>query len=354
VLEAVFDLEAAGRSIDPARPDWSHLCAVEPEHHPPFAVGGTPLVGARRLGRELGLRKLLVKNDGLNPTGSLKDRASFLVVAEAIRLGERQVVTASTGNAAVATAAVCAAAGLEAVIYVPESAPRAKLAAMLLHGARVVRVRGSYDDAFRMSIVHTRRGGGLNRNTAYHPLTIEGKKTVALEIWQQAGVPDAVVVPVGDGVVISGVWKGFRDLVGAGLADRVPRLVAVQAESSDAIHNLIETGAYRSARPATAADSISVADPSNAWMAARAVRETGGTCVTVTDDEIFGAQSLLARTEGIFAEPAAAAAVAGLRKAGLEPDGTNVVLVTGHGLKDVDAALGRLELPEPVEPGETC
>lgn len=350
VLEVEFDYGRIREEVDPERPDWSLLCAVEREFHPDFAVGNTPLTRAGRLGERLGLENLHVKNDGLNPTGSLKDRASFLVVAEAIRLGESEVVTASTGNAAVALAAVCAAAGKQAVIFVPEDAPRAKLVQMLLHGARVVRVRGSYDDAFRMSIAHTDTHGGLNRNTAYHPLTIEGKKTAALEIWAQGGMPDSVVVPVGDGVIISGVWKGFRDIVAVGLADRVPRLVAVQAESSDSIHNLVLTGEYRPAAPTTIADSISVSAPSNAWMAARAVKETGGQSVTVSDDEILEAQRALAETEGIFAEPAAAAAVAGLGKAGLDRGALNVVLVTGHGLKDIEAPVKRLVLPEPVDP----
>jgi len=351
VLETVFDYDAIRRKIDPAHPDWGLVCAVEREHHPSFPVGRTPIFRAARLGAALGLSGLWLKNDTLNPSGSLKDRASHLVVAEAIRLGIDEIVTASTGNAAVALAAVCASAGRRAVIYVPENAPPAKLVAMLLHGARVIRVRGTYDDAFRMSIAHTDRSGGLSRNTAYHPLTIEGKKTAALEIWQDLGrMPDSVVVPVGDGVIVSGLWKGFADIVRLGLADSPPRLVAVQSETSDAIHRLVTTGSYARAAPRTIADSISVSAPSNAFLAARVITETRGFSVTVSDAQILEAQGLLARTEGIFAEPAAAAAVAGLAKANLDPGGLHVHVVTGHGLKDIDPPLRAMALPEPIEP----
>ena len=174
------------------------------------------------LGDALGFANVWIKNDGLNPSASLKDRASFLVVAEANRLKEKTIVTASTGNAASALAAVCAAAGKRALIFVPENAPKAKLAQMLLYGATVVPVSGTYDDAFRLSLEYTAKRGGLNRNTAYHPLTIEGKKTVGLEIWQQNNwrVPDAILVPTGDGVIISGVHKAFCDLKAAGLISR--------------------------------------------------------------------------------------------------------------------------------------
>ena len=197
-----------------------------------------------RLGKAFGFENVWLKNDGLNPSASLKDRASFLVVAEANRLKEPRIVTASTGNAASALAAVCAAAGKRAIIFVPETAPKAKLVQMVLYGARVIPVKGTYDDAFRLSLEYTARKGGLNRNTAYHPLTIEGKKTVGLEIYQQNRfkVPDVILVPVGDGVIISGVYKAFYDLKAAGLIARLPRLVCVQAERSAAIHHYIRDG----------------------------------------------------------------------------------------------------------------
>jgi len=361
VLLARFEGEELRRRWNPRQPDWDLFLAVEAEHYPPFAVGRTPLVRVARLGRESGFGDLWVKNDGLNPSGSLKDRASFLVAAEAIRLGERKVVTASTGNAASALAAVCAAAGLQAVIFVPAAAPRAKLVQMVLYGAKVIPVLGTYDDAFRASLEYTGRHGGLNRNTAYHPLTIEGKKTAGLEIFAQNGarVPDAILVPVGDGVIIAGVWKAFHDLKEAGLAPRLPRLIAVQAETSDAIHHLVTTGEYRNApAPDTVADSISVSAPSNAWLAARAIRESGGFSVTVSDAEMLDAQARLARASGIFAEPAAAAVAAALPKikAGnlLNAAGQIVLLVTGHGLKNIEAPLARITLPPPVPPEQAA
>jgi threonine synthase len=358
VLEAVFDTDALKGRIDRSRPDWAGLTAVEARHFPPLVVGRTPLVPAPRLAASLRVGQLFVKNDGQNPSGSLKDRASFLVVAEALRLGESRVVAASTGNAASALSAVCASAGLEALIFVPESAPRAKLVQMVTHGARVVPVKGTYDDAFALSLAFTKARGGLNRNTAYHPLTIEGKKTVSLEIAEQLGfeAPDAVFVPVGDGVILAGVHKGFKDLVAVGLLPRMPRLVAVQAETSDAIHRFIHTGAYQNARaPRTVADSISVSCPSNAHWARRAVLETRGLSVTVSDDEMLRAQRTLAAGCGVFAEPAAAAAWAGLEKVQAGPDALPahakvVVLVTGHGLKDIEAPLKSVSIPPAIEP----
>jgi threonine synthase len=360
VLEAVFDYAAIAKRFDPARPDWSLFCAVEERYHPPYPAGGTPLHPAPRLGGELGFKNLLVKNDGLNPSGSLKDRASFLVVAEAARLKETRIVAASTGNAGTALAAVCAAAGMEAIVFVPERAPRAKLISLINYGATLYRVKGTYDDAFRLSIEYTKTRGGINRNTAYHPLTIEGKKTAAFEIFLQLGhAPDVVVVPVGDGVILAAIHKGFRDLRETGVIDRLPRLLCVQAKKSDAIHRLVATGVFSPSPGApTVADSISVSVPSNAWMAARAIKESGGFSVTVSDTEILDGQKQLAATTGVFAEPAAAAVVAGLKKAAgaeevdrpLDNKDEIVLLVTGHGLKDIHSAGKWLVLPDPIEP----
>ena len=357
VLEAEFDYICIARDFRRDKPDWDLFSAVEREYFPAYPAGNTPFSPAPRLGERLGRPGLWIKNDGLNPSGSLKDRASLLVVAEAARLGEKTIVCASTGNAASSLAAVCAAAGRRAVIFVPRSAPRAKLVQMLICGARVIPVRGSYDDAFRLSLEYTQRRGGLNRNTAYHPLTIEGKKTAGLEIFAQNGmlIPDAILVPVGDGVIISGIFKAFYDLRAAGLCDRLPRLVAVQAESSAAIHDYIVSGTFRpAASPATIADSISVSVPSNPDLARRAVLESGGFSVTVSDERIMEAQALLATEAGVFAEPAAAAAAAALLtdevRERLHPDWQIVLLVTGHGLKDVEAALSRLRIPDAIEP----
>jgi threonine synthase len=358
VLTAEFDYAAIRSKFRRSRPDWTLFSAVPPRYFPPFPVGNTPFFQTEALGHELGCANLWIKNDGLNPTGSLKDRASFLMVAEAARLGEERMVTASTGNAASALAAICAAAGRQAIIFVPEKAPRAKLVQMLIYGARVMPVRGTYDDAFRLSLDYTAKRGGLNRNTAYHPLTIEGKKTVGLEIFEQNGfrAPEAILVPVGDGVILAGVFKAFYDLKAAGLSARLPRLICVQARTSAAIHHYIQTGTYKDAhRPVTVADSISVSVPSNAYLARKAVVESGGFSVTVTDNEILRGQQVLARKTGIFAEPAAAATVAALGKLRgskrLDPKSQIVLLITGHGLKDPEAAQQHLKMPTAVESG---
>jgi len=357
VLLAQFDYVAIRRRLKKGNPDWSLFSAVEEQHYPPYPFGHTPFFPVAALGKALGFENVWLKNDGLNPSASLKDRASFLVVAEANRLKEPSIVTASTGNAASALAAVCAAAGKQAIIFVPESAPRAKLVHMLLYGARVIPVRGTYDDAFRLSLEYTARKGGLNRNTAYHPLTIEGKKTVGLEIYQQNGfkVPDVILVPVGDGVIISAVFKAFCDLKAAGLINRLPRLVCVQAERSAAIHHYIRSGKYQDAkRPDTIADSISVSVPSNAHLARKAVLESRGFSLTVSDQEILRGQRMLAERTGVFAEPAAAATVAALKKLRrselLGRKEQIVLLITGHGLKDVEAAMKSIRIPRSIEP----
>ncbi len=357
VLRVDFDYEYIHRRFECSEPDWRLFSAVEPSCYPNFAVGHTPYFPANRLQSLCGFDNVYIKNDALNPSGSLKDRASFLVAAEAIRKKIGAIVAASTGNAASALAAVCAASGLHAVIYAPAAAPKAKLLQVVLYGAELVAVDGDYDQAFALSLAHSRKKNALNRNTAYHPLTIEGKKTAALEIFAQNGmkVPQAILVPVGDGVIISGIYKGFLDLMNAGLSDRLPRLIAVQAEGSAAIHRYIQTGHFSALKMAqTIADSISVAAPSNAHMAREAIVESGGFSLTVGDEEILEAQQALASHSGIFAEPAAAAALAGLLREDcrrqLSDTDAIVLLITGHGLKDIEAPLKSTHIPEARKP----
>ena len=344
VLEAVFDYEFIKKKFDKTKPDWNLFSAVEPKYFPNYPAGNTPFFKIDNFGKEIGFNNLWIKNDGLNPSGSLKDRASFLVVAEANRIKEKNIVTASTGNAASALAAVCASDNKKAIIFVPESAPKAKLVQMYLYGAEVMKVKGTYDDAFRLSLEYTKDNPGLNRNTAYHPLTIEGKKTAGLEIFEQNNfkAPDVILIPVGDGVIISGIYKAFYDLKIAGLVDKLPRLVCVQAEKSDAVHKFIQTGIYRNAEnPKTVADSISVSIPSNAYLAKKAVKETNGFSITVSDEEILKAQSILAKKTGIFAEPSSSATVAALEKLKntelIDKKEQVVLLITGNGLKDIDS-----------------
>ncbi len=335
------------------------LPLASPEHLAPLAVGGTPLLEVPELRREVGMPRLWVKDDTRNPSGSTKDRASLLVAAKAREYGYGTIAAASTGNAATALAAVAAAAGLDAVLFVPAAAPEAKLVQMLAYGARVFRVDGSYDDAFELCLAACDRLGWYNRNTALNPFTIEGKKTAALEIAASMAPeqPDAVIVPTGDGVIISGVAKGFADLERAGLIAKRPRLIAVQPEGSASIAEALRTGATNITPVPDAtsvADSLVVQAPRNALLCLRQVRDSGGGGVTVPDARIVEAIARLARATGVFAEPAAAAALAGLdaaRSAGLVDRGERVVLlITGTGLKDVPAATRAVHRPEPIPP----
>jgi len=354
VLEVVFDYTNIQLrfNVQDRNPDWQLFSAVEAQYYPQYPVGNTPFFHAGRLAQAWNYSDLWIKFEGLNPSGSLKDRASFLMVAEATRLNENKIVAASTGNAASALAAVAASVGKEAIIFVPESAPIAKLVQIVQYGAKIMPVQGTYDDACALSLQYTQQNGGLNRNTAYHPLTIEGKKTVGLEIFAQNNykVPDAILVPVGDGVIIRGVYKAFYDLFAAKITNKMPRLICVQAESSDAIHNYITRGIYQNAKnPHTIADSISVTTPSNAHMAKHAVEATHGFSILVSDQEILNAQTFLASMTGVFAEPAAASVVAGLKTIHqqnlLPQDAQIVLLITGHGLKDIKAAMQNIKLP---------
>lgn len=332
------------------------------------AAGGTPLYRAERLGASLGLSHLLVKDDGRNPTASFKDRASAVVVARAREIAAEVIVTASTGNAGAALAGMAAAAGHAAVIFAPETAPPAKVAQLLLFGARVLLVRGNYDQAFDLSVAAAREFGWYCRNTGYNPFTVEGKKTAAFEICEQLGpalgqgdsapwaAPDSVFVSVGDGNILTGLHKGFKDLLALGWIDRLPKLMGVQAAGSAACANAWAAGTetITPVSAITLADSISVDLPRDGVRAVRAVRETGGAFLTVTDDDILAAMAVLGRNLAVFAEPAGAAAYAGLVKAAaqslVQPTDVIVVLNTGSGLKDVKSALRAVTAAPVVEP----
>lgn len=322
---------------------------------PPLRVGNTPFGRAGRLGAALGLANLFLKDDGRNPSASLKDRASAIAVARARELGYPMVATASTGNAAAALASQAASAGMPTTIFVPQTAPPAKIAQLLIYGARVLALEGSYDQAFDLCIDACKEFGWYNRNTGYNPYMSEGKKTVAYEIALNLAAdeeasspflaPDAVFVSVGDGCIIGGVWKGFHDLLQLGWIDRMPRIFGVQSTRSDAIARAWQDGEEvpETIHATTRADSISVDAPRDAIKALRAVRASGGAFITVEDEAILAAMLPFARLGGIFAEPAGSAALAGLTQAvasdivGL--DERIVVLNTGNGLKDVAAAM---------------
>ena len=361
VLEVVVeDLPTSWPEARPGSAEFltAFLPINDPRHLPPLPVGDTPLLAAQRFRRELGMDRLWIKDDTRNPSGSTKDRASQLVVAKALEYGVDTIATASTGNAATALAAVAASAGLRAVVFVPADAPPAKLIQMMSYGAEVLPVTGSYDDAFELSLAACSHFGWYNRNTAFNPFTIEGKKTAALEIAAVMApqAPDAVVVTAGDGVITAGLAKGFADLEAAGLLSHRPRLIVVQPEGTAAIATALRRGADEIvpvAGAASVADSLTVEAPRNALMCLREVRASNGAGVIVSDDAILAAIPRLASLTGVFAEPAAAAALAGLEAALAEGlvnrDERVVLLVTGSGLKDVAAARRALEMPEPIE-----
>jgi threonine synthase len=360
-----FDWEAVRRSWrreDLAKDDDRTIWRYAPLYpvasrieSPP--IGWTPLFAAPRLGEELGLKSLLIKDDGRNPSASFKDRATAIALCRARDIGRDLVTGASTGNAGSSTAVLAAAMGMRARIFIPKTAPRAKVAQLLAFGAEVLAVDGNYDQAFDLCLAASEQFGWYNRNTGHNPFTREGKKSVSFEICEQMNwqVPDLVAVSVGDGNIISGVWKGFQDFQRIGFIDRLPKLLAVQAEGSAAVVDALEgDGTIRAVSGETVADSISVSVPRDGEAAVQAVRASGGFGVRVSDDEILAAIPEVARGSGVFGEPAGVASYAGLKKAVAEGrvdrSWTTVVVITGSGLKDVASVMKVAGEPRPVAP----
>jgi threonine synthase len=376
ILDVIYDYEQIARRTSPSQlsrnPDrsmWRYLplLPVDPlmsrrlvEDTVVGCVGWTPLLLAPRLAVGIGLKYLWVKDDGRQPTASFKDRASAIAVVRARQRGYRVVTTASTGNAAAALAGLCAAVSQPNVIFVPRTAPQAKIAQLLVFGATVLLVDGSYDEAFELCLQAAPEYGWYNRNTGYNPYMSEGKKTAAFEICEQLEwrAPDRIFVPVGDGCIIGGIHKGMLDLLRLGWIDHVPRLMGVQAEGSSPLVSAWEQGLQGwEMEPVPAqslADSIVAGLPRDRNKALRAVRDSGGSFIRVSDHEIVAAIPALARGCGVFAEPAAAAAYAGLVKAAqqgmLSTDERVVVLATGSGLKDIPAAMKSVGQPTIVTP----
>jgi threonine synthase len=324
---------------------------------PALTVGWTPIYDCTHLAGEYAVKQLLVKDDGRNPTASFKDRPSALAVVKAQEAGAEVITTASSGNAGSALAGICASVGMKSIIFVPASAPAAKIAQLQIYGARVMLVEGTYDEAFDLCLAASRKYGWYQRSTGFNPFTREGKKTAALEIAEQLNfsAPDKVIVSVGDGNIISGLWKGFRDLQALNFIDRLPQLIGVQSATASAIVDAANgDGIVRKGSAHTIADSINVGKPRDATAAIRAIRDSGGRGVKVTDDEIIAAITELARATGVFAEPAAAAAFAGFKAmcAGgtFKADERVLLMLTGNGLKDVDAARRSSKEPFRVRP----
>ncbi len=386
IVDVQYDYKLIGKRISPAKlarnrdtTIWRYkpLLPVEPDSPvPPLTVGGTPLYRADRLAAGLGLRHVWVKDEGRQPSASFKDRASIVAVVKAQERGAAVITTASTGNAGAALSAMCASVAQPNVIFLPESAPPAKVAQLLVYGSTVIMVRGTYDDAFELCAQAAKAFGWYNRNTGYNPYMSEGKKTVSFEICEQLtavetlhatslrqlhatslqrwDAPDRIFVSVGDGCIIGGVHKGLRDLMALGWITKMPQIMGVQAAGSAALYDAWRTGIdameMKPIDAHTIADSISAGLPADRIKALAAVRQTNGAYIKVTDEEILAAIPALARGCGVFAEPAGAAAYAGLVKAvelGLvHPDERIVVLSTGNGLKDIASA--RKSVGEPL------
>ena len=368
ILDIIYDYEYIKANLTKAdlaaRQDnsmWRYrelLPVEESTEAPPLRVGWSPLYEAKTLAAQLGIRKLFVKDDGLNPTASLKDRASAMAVAKAVEAGAKVIACSSTGNAASSLAGNAAAAGLKTYIFVPSRAPKGKVAQLMTFGATVISVQGSYEETFELSKQAIEKWGWYNRNAAINPYLSEGKKTVGLEIMEQLGwvVPDYIAISVGDGCTIAGLWKGLKDLYAIGFIDRLPKLISAQAEGCCPLNRAIETGEnWRPMEENTLADSIAVGVPRNADKALTAIRESNGLVVNVSDEEIMAAQKLLGRTCGVFGEPAGVAGTAGLKKLcqqGKIPlDATVVSVVTGNGLKDVANAIAACGEPISI-PGD--
>lgn len=364
ILDVTYDYDRIAACIDPPKLAQSHdysmwrykpLLPVDLDSPvPSLAVGWTPMYRVEEAACRLGLRHLWVKDEGRQPTASLKDRASAVAVVKATERGIGTLTTASTGNAAAALAGLCASVQKANVIFVPESAPSAKIAQLLVFGSRVLLVKGSYDDAFDLCLEAADEFGWYNRSTGYNPFMTEGKKTAAFEICEQLGwrAPDVILVSVGDGCIIGGLHKGLRDLRSLGWIEHMPRLIGVQAEGSAFLARAWENDedvlSKQPIVPQTIADSISTGLPRDRIKAMAAVKETGGAFIRVDDENILAAVPALARAAGVFGEPAGAAAWAGLIQAVeknlVDSKDRIVVLNTGNGLKDIAAALKSVEI----------
>lgn len=354
-MDVLYDYESIKRVFTKGElkksKEYSHwrylpILPCESEFVPPLVVGFTPMYKSERLNRYLGVKELYIKDDGRNPSGSLKDRASTVGVAKALEKGKKIITAASTGNAAASLANICATVGLDCRIFVPASAPAPKIAQLLVFGAKVYAVNGNYDQAFDLCLVATEKLGWYSRNTGFNPYLGEGKKTVVLEIMEQLDwrVPDRIFVSVGDGCIISSVYKGLYDLIQLEWIDKFPRIFGVQAEGSAPLYKAWREGKSlcEPMVPNTFADSISVGIPRDQVKALRAVRKTNGEYVAVSDDAIREAIKLLARYGGVFGEPAGVACFAGylqlLENQSIDKEERVVVIITGNGLKDPQGA----------------
>ena len=372
ILDVLYDYDAIGRQLNPSAvagsledPMWRYQALLpisQPKLLPRLKVGWTPLYAAPELARYLGIARCWVKDEGRNPTASLKDRASAVAVVKALEKKSSHITCASTGNAGSSLAGFSAVAGIQATIFVPRGAPEAKIAQLLVFGARVFSVSGSYDQAWELCMQASAEFGWYNRNCAINPYLIEGKKTVSLELAEQIrtitpdiSFPNWMAVSVGDGCTIAGVWKGVWEMHRLGFLSRLPKILGVQAEGCKPfVSAWRDDGCLTPCEANTLADSIAVGHPRNFLKGMRAVTESSGAFVAVSDEEILSSIKTLARKAGVFGEPAGVAGVAGVKKAVadgiIHPTESVVIIITGNGLKDIQSARRSAGQPIPIEP----
>lgn len=324
----------------------------------PLQVGWTPLYKAERLEKFLNLENIYIKDDGRNPTASFKDRATAVGIAKAIELDKKIICAASTGNAASSLSGFAACMGIENYIFVPAGAPEAKITQLLIYGSKVILVDGDYDKAFDFCLKAAEEFGWYNRSCAINPYLVEGKKTAAFEICEQLDfkVPNKLIMSVGDGCSIAGVWKGFKEFYELGLIDSLPQMVSVQAEGANPVNRIFRKNGreFDYKTPSTIADSISVGIPRNGYKVLNALNESRGLAVDVSDEEILSAMKTLARYTGVFGEPAGVTGFAGLLKlvkeGSINKDESVALIVSGNGLKDVKSAMKAVQKPEKIKP----
>jgi threonine synthase len=321
--------------------------------------GGTGLHRSDHLAKELGLNNLYVKNEGENPTGSFKDRGMTVGVSKAVELGARHVICASTGNTSASLAAYAARAGIKCTVLIPSGKiAYGKLSQAMIHGAKVLQVKGNFDQALEFVLKIAEKHKDIYLLNSINPFRIEGQKSLGYEICEQLKneAPDRIFIPVGNAGNISAVWKGLTEFYELGFIKKLPKMTGIQAEGSAPIAQAIKTNSKKIVpveHPETIATAIRIGAPVSWKKAVNAIYESKGTAETVTDDEILDAQKILARIEGIFVEPASAASIAGLRKLvkkGVISKNERVVCITtGHGLKDPDTAIKQSEKPVEVD-----
>ncbi|EHR77905.1 threonine synthase [Thermococcus litoralis DSM 5473] len=358
LLEVVIDLGKVENVFDGRNITlWKYESFIPVERRVSLNEGGTPLYRLENLQKELGIVELYVKNEGANPTGSFKDRGMTVGVSKALELGMDKVICASTGNTSASLAAYSAKAGIKSYVLVPSGKiALGKLAQAIVYGAKVVPVKGNFDDALRV-VVKASRELGVYMLNSINPFRLEGQKTIAFEIFDQLGfVPDNIILPVGNAGNISAIWKGFKELFQAGFIDELPRMIGIQAEGASPLAKAWkEKKEFKpEEKPDTVATAIRIGNPANwrkAWLAAE---ESKGFFESVSDEEILRAQKLLASKEGIFVEPASASSLAGLVKLKeldlINSDESYVLITTGHGLKDPNIIIENFSLSEPIEP----